>query len=654
MTMRGLVALCVGAFFLLGLATPSQAITRGKPVRALALYGEPKYGADFKNFDYVNPDAPKGGTFTKSNEAFLTFDTFNPYALKGAQAYGTDILLDDTLMASSLDEPASVYSGIADTIEIAADGSWVQFVLRPEARFSDGSTITAGDVAFSFETLIAKARPVYRFVYADVTKAEVIDARTVKFLLKSTENAKLPMLLAALPVLSQAYWKDRDFTATTLDVPVSSGPYTIGSFEVGRYIQYKRVENYWAKDLPHARGMYNFEHVRYEYFRDEDVRFEALKTGAYDFTREMVARRWATGYDFPAAHDGRVKKLEVSSIQPRDVTTLVMNLRRPLFQDRRVRQAINYAFDFESVNKTVMYGAYQRLRSYWQGSPLEAKGLPSADEVKLLEPFRATLPPELFTSEFSQPTTSGTGDNRDNLIKARTLLKDAGWKIKGDQLLNGKTGEPFVFEITIVQPNLEQVLAPWIQDLKRLGIAATLRVVDTSQYSNRINYYDYDATYIGMNTNLTPGNELLDDLGSESADRPGGGNLSGVKDPAVDAMIAHIIAAKTYDEVITATRALDRVLTFNHYRVLRYSPAADRIAYWSKLQMPAVLPAVGLGRMGEAAIALWWAAPASAAETQAAAQDQPAPSSNRWLIIVLIISGAVAAIAAFSFMRRKT
>lgn len=631
----------------------AQAVTRGKPVHALALYGEPKYPDGFTHFDYVNPEAPKGGTFTKSNEAFLTFDTFNPYTLKGAQAYGTDILLDDTLMASSLDEPASIYSGIADTIEIAPDGSWVQFVLRPEARFTDGSQITAADVAFSFETLIAKARPVYRFVYADVAKAEVIDPRTIKFTLKSTENAKLPLLLAQLPVLSKAYWTDRDFTATTLDIPVSSGPYTIDSFEVGRYVQYKRVENYWAKDLPHARGMYNFEHVRYEYFRDEDVRFEALKTGAYDFTREMVARRWATGYDFPAALDGRVKKLEVTSIQPRDVTTLVMNLRRPMFQDRRVRQAINYAFDFESVNKTVMYGAYQRLRSYWQGSPLEAKGLPSADEVKLLEPFRATLPPDLFTTEFTQPTTAGNGDNRENLIKAREVLKEAGWEVKGEQLLNGKTGQPFAFELTIVQPNLEQVLAPWIQDLKRLGIIVTLRVVDTSQYANRVNDYDYDAIYIGMGTNLTPGNELLDDLSSESADRPGGQNFSGIKDPAVDAMLTHIIAAKTYDDVTTATRALDRVLTFNHYRVLRYTAAADRIAYWNKLHMPAVQPAMGLGRMGETAIALWWAAPVSAAATQPpAAVPKAADTSNsRWLIIALLIAGI--AVVAFVVIRRK-
>jgi len=636
-----------------GFATPAHAIVRGKPVHGLALYGEPKYKDGFTHFEYANPDAPKGGTFTKANEAFLTFDTFNPYTLKGASAYGTDILLDDTLMTTSQDEPASIYSNIADTIEIAPDGSWVQFVLRPEAHFNDNSPITAADVVFSFNTLVEKARPAYRFVYADVAKVEALDAKTVKFTLTNTQNSKVPLMLGALPVLSQAYWKDRDFTATTLDIPVSSGPYTIESFEVGRYILFKRTPNYWAKDMPQARGFYNFEHVRYEYFRDDDVSFEAFKTGAFDFEREMSARRWATGYDFPALKEGRVKKVLVNSIQPRDVSTLSLNLRRPLFQDRRVRQAINLAFDFNSINKSLMYDAYERLRSYWQGSPLEAKGLPSPEEVKLLEPFRAQLPPELFTTEFQQPTTAGTGDNRENLVKARDLLKAAGWDVKGAQLVNAK-GEPFTFEIMLVQPSLERVLSPMLQELKRLGITATLRNVDTSQYANRVNDYDYDAIYIGMSTTLTPGNEILDDLSSDAAGRPGSQNYSGIKDPAVDALIDHIIKAESYDEVTTATRALDRVLTFNYYRILTYTAAADRIAVWDKLAMPAEPPALGLGRMGESAIALWWANPAAAAAPAAAAQP-PAENSggggSRNLIVALLI--AAAGFGLLIYMRRR-
>lgn len=642
------------AAFIIGLtAADAHAIVRGKPVHGIALYGEPKYGPDFTHFEYTNPNAPKGGMFVKSNEAFLTFDTFNSFTLKGAQAYGSDILLHDTLMMTSQDEPASAYGLIAETIEVAADGSWVQFVLRPEARFSDGSPIAASDVVYSFNILLTKARPAYRLIYADIDKTEAVDPRTVRFTLKSTVNAQVPLLLGALPVFSEAYWKTKDFAETTLDVPVVSGPYNVDTFEVGRYVLYKRLPNYWGKNLPVTRGQYNFENVRYEYFRDDDVQFEAFKTGAYDFTREMVARRWATGYDFPAVNDGRVRKIEVPSIQPRDVTTFVMNLRRPLFKDRRVRQAINLAFDFESVNKTVLYSAYERLRSYWQGSPLEAKGTPSEAELKLLEPFRSQLPPELFTSEFTQPTTNGDGNNRDNLLKAQGLLKDAGWEIKNGRLVDS-TGKPFAFEITLVQPNLEQVLAPWIQDMKRLGIEANLRVVDTSQYANRVNEYDYDAIYIGMLTTLTPGQELLNDLGSEAGKHPGSNNYAGVDDPVVDSLVNTIIKAATYEEVAAATRALDRVLTFSYYHVLRYTAAADRYAIWSKLKMPEKLPALGLGRMGESAIALWWADPATAA-TPAAAQTPAAlardggESNTLWIIIA--VTGA--AVLGFVFMRRR-
>jgi len=634
-----------------GFISDAEAIVRGKPVPAMALYGEPKYAPDFTHFDYANPDAPKGGTYTGTNEAFLTFDTFNAFTIKGAQAYGSLFLLHDTLMAASFDEPSSVYAGLAATIEVAEDMSWVEFVLRPEARFSDGSPITAADVAYSFEIFTTKASPAYRIAFSEVEKAEALGPHTVRFTLKNRQNHKIPMLLAgSLPIFSQAYWKERDFAETSLDIPVVSGPYNVEAFEVGRYVTYKRLENYWAKDLPVTRGMYNFERVRYEYFRDDDVQFEAFKTGVYDFSREVVSRRWATGFDFPAFHDGRVKKLEVPSIEPMTVSFVAMNLRKPLFQDRRVRQAVNYAFDFESVNKTVMYDTYTRLRSYWQGSPLEAKGLPSEAELKLLEPFRAQLPPELFTSEFTQPTTAGNGDNRANLVKARDLLKEAGWEVVGDRLVNTKTGAPFTFEITLVQASLEQVLAPWIQDLKRLGIEATLRVVDTSQYANRVNDYDYDAIYIGMGTSLTPGDELKGALSSEAAGNPGSANYGGVKDPAVDALLEHISAATTTEEVSAATRALDRVLTFNYYHNLRWSMAGERYAYWTKLAMPAVMPALGLGTYGERAILLWWAAPAAAADTSAPAAPEPDASNTSWMFIAAL---AAALLAGFVFMRRR-
>lgn len=624
--MRALVATAAALL----IAGQADAATRGAPVHGIALYGEPKYSADFTHFEYVNPNAPKDGALVLSNEAFLTFDTFNAFTLKGAQAYGSDTLLHDTLMTISLDEPASRYGLLAETIEIAPDGSTVQFVLRAAARFSDGTPITADDVVFSFETLITKARPAYRFAYADVEKAEAVDARTVRFTVKNPQNNKVPLLLGELPVFSKAYWGARNFEDTTLDVPVVSGPYNVDTFEAGRFVRYKRLENYWGKDLPATRGLYNFATIRFEYFRDDTAQFEAFKTGTYDLIRETSARRWVMDYNFPAATDGRVQKLKVPSILPQDVQTLSLNLRRPLFQDRRVREAINLSFDFESINKTLMYDEYVRLRSYWQGSSLEATELPSEAERALLEPFRDQLPPELFTATFTQPTTEGNGASRDNLARAAQLLDEAGWRVQGDTRVNAK-GEPFAFEITIVQPSLERLLGPWIQDMKRLGITATLRIIDTAQYANRVTDFDFDAILIGMFNSLTPGSELLDSFSSESADRPGSANYSGIKDPVVDALLARIVAAETLDEVTTATRALDRVLTFNHYRILTYTLAAERYAYWSKLKRPDILPALGLGRMGEAAMALWWADGDTPVASPTTEEDAGPPT---WVMLV--------------------
>ena len=592
---RALAHACGVAVLSLSIWAPhaAQAITRGKPVPGIALYGEPKYGAGFSHFDYVNPDAPKGGTFIKANEAALTFDTFNPYTVKGAPVHGLELLLYDTLMTPSQDEPASVYGLIAQTIEVALDNSWAEFVIRPEARFTDGSSITADDVIFSFETVMAKAAPRYRGMYSDVAKVEATGPNVVRFTFKTTDNRKLPFLIAKfLPVLSKAFWKDRDFTNTILDVPVTNGPYKVESFEPGKFILYRRWAEYWGKDLPVNRGQFNFERVRFDYFRDDDVEFEAFKTGGYDFLRDPRARRWATAYDFPAALDGRVKKIDVKSIQPISVQPVYLNLRRALFQDRRVRQALNYAFDFESLNTSLFHGQYVRSRSYWQGSPLEANATPSEAEVKLLEPFRDKLPPELFTQEFKQPTTPGNGDLRDNLLNARDLLKEAGWDLRDGKLVNA-AGQPFVFELLLNQQGSEPVFIPFTQNLKRLGIEGNLRLVDTSQYINRINNFDYDATFIVFGRNdLTPGNEQEDSWGSAVADVPGSGNLGGVKDAAIDALVAKIVSAEAYDDVVAATHALDRVLTWNFYQLMTYTGPTDHYAYWSKLKAPDVTPAL--------------------------------------------------------------
>jgi microcin C transport system substrate-binding protein len=481
----------------------------------------------------------------------------------------------------------------------------------------------------------------------------------VRFVFKTTENRKLPFLLAKfLPVLSKAWWSGRDFSATTLDIPVTNGPYLIDAFDVGKYIVYRRNESYWGKDLPVNRGFNNFDRVRFEYFLDDDVQFEAFKTNGYDYLREVTARRWATGYDFPAVRDKRVVKMEVPDILPKGAQPVYFNLRRPLFQDRRVREALGYAFDFESLNASLFYGQYVRSRSYWQGSPLEATGLPSEAELTLLEPFRGKVPEEVFTTEFTHPVTKGDGNLRDNLLKARELLDAAGWLLKDGVLVNGKTGQLFTFEFLIRQQGTERVYLPFVQNLERLGIKASLRMVDTSQFINRLNTFDYDATVVVFPRNdLTPGPEQRDNWGSEVADVSGANNLSGVKDPVVDALIDKIVAAETYEDVTAATKALDRVLTWNYYQMLTYTAPVERYAFWTtKLAMPEKTPPLGLGMMGEfsdglgeTAVVLWWAASANAA-SPGAPPAESAGGPSRWVGLAV---GIIAAIILLVFVSRR-
>ncbi len=601
------VSICLAA--MIAACQPAQAFVRGKPVHALALYGEPKFGPDFKNFDYANPNAPKGGTLVTTNGAAETFDTLNGFTLKGvAVAYSG--LMYDTLMDESVDEPFTMYCLVCETVEVAPDNTWVEFKIRPIAKFQDGSSITAEDIAFSFTTLAEKGAPFYRMYYADVAKVEVKDKLTARFTFKTNTNRELPAIVGQMPVLPKSYWSKRDFTATTLDTPLASGPYTIESFEVGRYVLYKRVPKYWAADLPVMRGRYNFDKVRVEYFRDNTVQFEAFKNGTFDFFAENTARRWATGYDFPAVKDGHVKKLEIADGSPMSYQSITLNLRRPLFQDRRVREALALAFDFESLNKTVFYQQYARLRSYFQRSEMEAKGLPSPAELALLEPLRDKVPPEVFTQEYNPATDDDQAALRANLLKARDLLAAAGWAVKDGALMKGNT--PFVFEVTEEQPNMETVLSPWIKNLERLGIKATLRVIDTTQYLNRMNEFDFDATTIPSGNSLSPGNEQSEFWGSESAGRSGSSNYSGVKDPAIDALVKKVIDAEDRPTLVAAARALDRVLTWNYYRLLTYSSPKDRLAYWDRLQHPEKIPLVGWGAAGTGVVSLWWMDPTKA------------------------------------------
>lgn len=599
----------LGAAVAVCFVAPAHAMVRGKPVHGIAIHGEVKYGPN-QPFDYVNVNAPKGGQLTLPNANDQTFDTFNPFSIKGSPARGTPLLFE-SLMAGGLDEASGSYCFICETIEVAADNSWVEFKLRKEARFSDGSPITAEDVVFSYTTLTEKGAPVYRIYWSEVDKPIAVDSRTVRFPFKNKNNNELASIIGQIPVLSKAYWSKRDFEATTLEVPLGSGPYLIDTYEVGRFITYKRNEKYWAKDLPLTKGHYNFDRIRYEYFRDDTVQFEAFKTGGYDIHYEATAARWATGYDFPALKDGRVKRLEIKSGLPMRSQGFTFNVRRAKFADRRVREAMNLAFDFESLNKTLFYNQYQRLRSYWQPSEMEAKGPPSKEELALLEPLRGKIPAEVFTQEFKQPVTDGTGTPRENLLKARDLLAQAGWVTKGGALVNAKTGEPFTFEVLLIQASLDRIVLPWFQNLERLGIKGNIRVVDTSQYINRLNESDFDVTTGGVANSLSPGNEQLEYWGSAAADRKGSRNLGGVKDSAVDALIAAIMNAKDRQSLVIATRALDRVLQWNYYNVLHYQPAAERYGVWTKLQHPERFPLYGMGTP-DGAIEYWWMDPKAA------------------------------------------
>lgn len=654
-------------------SSTSYAIERGRPLHALALHGQPMYGAEFTHFGYVNPDAPKGGTLTLPNMRFLTFDTFNPFNIKGTVAVYLE-LMHDSLMTDGMDEPGTAYCLVCETVEVASDNSAVTFVLRTEATFNDGSPITTEDVEFSFNTLVSDGAPVYRTIWSDVARLEVIDERTITFHFKSTDQRDLPITVGALPVLSKAYWDSRDFKESTMDVPVASGAYTVEDFDAGRFISYGRIKDYWARDLPVAKGMYNFDSIRVEYFRDDDVQFEAFKRGVYEFRREFTSRLWATGYDFPAAVDGRVQRLEVETSLPMTVQHNNFNMRRDKFKDRRVRQAINYAYDFESLNRTLFYGLYERLRSHWQNSELEATGLPSEAELAILEPFRDQVPPEVFTTEFQQPSTDGLGNVRANLLEARKLLQAAGYDEVDGKLINKETGEQLSIEILIVQAGLERIFLPFSQNLERLGIDATLRIVDTSQYTNRVNEFDFDFAGYVQPSQLSPGAELRRFFGSESADQPGSYNWTGMKDPVVDALIDQIANAEDREVLVNLVRALDRVLQWNFYRLLSYGSPNERYAFWGNLKHPDRHPAKGLD-LGSAVPVLWWHDPespdnaeelvASIDSTTDAANDNAArPSSDTqlgeedesdednaiWIVIVALV-GVV--LLLWNFVRRR-
>ena len=601
--MRRAPAIIVVALLLVFTGNADGAATHG-----MSLFGDLKYGPDFKHFDYVNPDAPKGGTMRYS--AIGTFDTLNPFVIKGIPAAGIGGIFD-TLTVRSEDEPSSEYGLVAEKIELAPDKLSVLYTLRKEARFHDGTPMTPEDVVWTFETLRAKGQPMYRSYYGDVTKAEKEGERGVRFSFKSADNRELPQIIGEMPVLSKAYWSGHDFANTTLDPPLGSGPYKIESLDPGRSITYRRVADYWAANLPVNKGRHNIDVIRYDYYRDGTIALEAFKAGQYDVRQENVSKNWATGYDSPALRSGLIKKEQIPHQRPSGMQGFAFNLRRPLFQDPRVREALAYAFDFEWSNKNLFYDAYTRTRSYFDNSELAATGVPQGEELKILEKFRGQIPEEVFTTEYDPPKYDGSGNIRDGLRAALKLLKEAGWTFKGEKLVNDETGQPFEFEIILVQPEFERIVLPFKKNLDRMGIDARVRTIDPAQYEKRMQTFDFDMAVVAFGASQSPGNELRDDWGSAAADEPGSQNVIGIKSKVIDQLIEELIKAPDRASLIAHTRALDRVLQYGYYVIPHYHVAAFRVAYWDKYRRPAISPKYAVG------LDTWWIDPAAEQSVEA-------------------------------------
>lgn len=607
------VLLCAGSSLLLSLAGLAQAA----PQHALTLYGEaPKYAADFQHFDFVNPTAPKGGTLRQAG--FGGFDSLNPFINKGVAA--DDIgLIYDTLTRHGLDEPFTEYGLLAEKIEKAPDNSWVRFYLRPEARFHDGHPVTAEDVVFTFETLMKDGAPMFRAYYTDVEKAVAEDEHRVRFDFRHNGNRELPLILGQLAILPKHWWEGRDFTRSSLDIPLGSGPYRVADVQPGRSVRYERVKDWWGSDLPVNRGFYNFDAVQYDYFRDNTVALEALKAGQFDYWLETSAKNWATAYNTPAVQNGTLIKEEIANHNPAGMQGFIFNIRRPLFQDRRVREALGLLFDFEWTNRQLFNGAYTRTRSYFDNSELASSGLPDAQELAILEPLRKQIPPQVFSDEFKVPVTDGSGIIREQQRRAYQLLQEAGWRIEGDQMLDSR-GQPVRIEFLLAQAEFERVLLPYRRNLADLGIELVVRRVDVSQYINRLRSRDYDMIVSGFGQSNSPGNEQREYWHSVSADNPGSRNFIGLKDPAIDSLVDSLIQANSREKLISHTRALDRVLLWGHYVVPNWHIKTWRVAYWNRLQHPETTPLYDIG------LYTWWMKPQ--APTSPAGAAKPAATEQ--------------------------
>jgi len=614
-TRRDTLALGAGAFAA-AIAPPAGA--EDAPERhGMSAFGDLKYPAGFKHFDYVNPNAPKGGFFSQLgptrtfNQNFQTFNSLNSFILRGDAAQGMELTFA-TLMTGAMDEPDSLYGMAARAVRISSDGLLYRFIMRPGVKFHDGSPITAQDVVFSLNILKEKGHPLITQLMRDVLNVALGDDGTVVVRFAENRGRDVPLFVAALPIFSRAYYSTREFDATTLEPPLGSGPYKVGRFEPGRFIEYDRVKDWWGAALPPVVGQYNFDTVRFEFYRDRDVAFEGFTARNYLFREEFTSRIWATRYDFPAIRDGRVKRDVLPDSTPSGMQGWFMNTRRDKFKDRRVREALIYAFDFEWTNKTIMYGSYERVHSVFQNSPMMAVGKPSPEELALLEPFRGKVPDEVFGEPFVPPVSDGSGQDRAMLRKATALLQEAGYVIKDGKRVSPK-GERVTIEFLIAEPSIQPHHLPFIKNLGTLGIEATLRLVDPVQYRARVDDFDFDITSLRLALSSTPGDGMRSVFSSQAAANKGSYNLAGVADPVIDDLIDKIIAADSRPALVAACRALDRVFRAGRYWIAMWHKPSHWVAYWDVFGRPPTKPPYGRG-----VLETWWHDPDKAAKLERA------------------------------------
>lgn len=604
MSHRNLVTVILGAAALAYFGPMQTAFAQGGtngPAHGLAMHGQPKYPADYTHFDYVNPNAPKGGSMVLG--AIGTFDNLNGFIVKGSSAAGLGLAYQ-SLTVGAADEAFTQYCLICETMDVPDDRSWIEYTLRPDAVWHDGEPITVDDVIFSLETLRDKGVPFYRSYYKNVTKSEQTGPRSVKFTFEGGVNLELPLIMGQLTIIPKHYWESREFGDTTLEPPLGSGAYRITAVDPGRSITYERVKNHWSERLPVSVGTSNYDTLRYDYYRDTTVALEAFKGGNIDFRAENSSKEWATAYDVPAVNEGLIIREEIPHQRSAGMQAWVLNNRQPMFSDRRVRWALAHAYNHEWINKSLQYSAYTRNDSFFENSELASRGLlkdAGAEEREILERYRDQLPPELYSEVYAPPVSDvARATDRKNIRIAGDMLTEAGWEIRDGKRVNVETGQTMSFEIMLIQPSFERIAEPFKQSLERLGIDANVRTIDSSQYINRLDNYDFDIIVSGWGQSLSPGNEQRGAWGTVAADQPGGRNRAGIKDPVIDELVELVISASDRDSLVQRTRALDRALLWGHYVIPMYHIPHDRWAYWDKFERPEVTPTRG------AQLFAWW------------------------------------------------